>query len=323
MVITDTLRVQSLPVKIECDDLLYPGLKEFLDSLWKEDAESVLAPLNMVVKIRSSPPPIPVEASPVVETPFTQNYRLEDRYYYAAKDGSMVQFDLASRYCEGFIRPEIQNEMTTISSLVSSPLIETMRAVGRFYLHAAALHHKGIGYLICGDGGCGKTTSALNLVRSGFDYVSDDSLLLDNRAGVIRAYPWYQNFHLSEDICLRYDELDFISTVDFAEGEKISLDISRFFKGKPVKWINPDVILFPQICSRRTSVLSPLAPMDMFTRLIKQILLPSDPVLAKQQLDMLKRLVQSTCGFEVLGGKDLLEDPDKLSSLITDLPTRH
>ncbi len=323
MAVNDNFIVQSLPVKLECEDLLYPGLKEYFDSLCKGNDESSLAPITIVVKIQSSPPRLPEEALPVVEMAVTKSYRADSRYYYTAKDGSIVRFDLASRRCDCFIRPEIRNEMSTICSLVSGPLIETMRAAGRFYLHAAALRYHGIGYLISGDGGCGKTTSALNLVRSGFDYVSDDSLLIDNRAGVIRAYPWYRDFHVSQDICRRYDELDFLSTVDFADGEKMSVNVSQFFKGAPIEWLEPDVILFPRICSRRTSVLSPLGPTDMFTRLMKQILLSSDSVIAKQQLEMVKSIVQSTCGFEVLGGIDLLEDPTKLSSLITNLPTRH
>lgn len=318
-VIKDNIMVQSLPVALQCEEALYPGLKEFFDSLCIGSKQPHLEPLNMVVRVQSSPPQLPANASPVVEMAVTKCYRDGQHHYFTAQDGSMVRFEAEGPCCQGFIRPEILNDMSTICSLVSGPLIEIMKSAGRFYLHAAALAYNGVGYLISGDGGCGKTTSALNLVRSGFDYVSDDSLLVDNINGVLRVYPWYRDFHVSHDICRRYDELSQLGTDDLAAGEKLSVDVSQYFKGKPISWIEPDVILFPRICSRKTSVLSPLGPMEMFTRLLKQIILGSDPGIAERQLEMIKLLVQKTQGFELISGEDLMDNPDRLSSLIANL----
>jgi len=322
-VIRDTIMVQSLPVNIRCEEYLFPGLKDYFDSLCRGKHLSVLSPLEMVLTIQSSPPPLPADASLVVKTPVTHTYRRGHQYYFTSKDGSLIQFDSATRHCEAFIHPEIQNEMSTICSLVSGPLIESMKSAGRFYLHAAGLWHNGIGYLISGDGGCGKTTSALNLVRSGFDYVSDDSLLMDARDGNIRLYPWYRDFHLSQDLCRRFGELNCLMAENQLEGDKVSVDVSQYFQGSCRHWIEPDVIIFPCIRSHQTSLLSSLGPMDMFTRLMKQILLASDPVTAERQLETIKTLVRQTSGFELLGGRDLLEDPDKLISLLTRLPVRH
>ena len=321
--VRDTIMIQSLPVKIHCEDDLFPGLKDYFNSLCRGKHLSVLNTLEMVVTIQSSPPPLPSDASPVVKTPVTHAYRRGSHYYFTSKDGSLVQFDSAKRHCKAFIRPEIQNEMSTICSLVSGPLIETMKSAGRFYLHAAGLCHNGISYLISGDGGCGKTTSALNLVRSGFDYVSDDSLLMDARDGTIRVYPWYRDFHLSPDLCRRYGELDGLVAEHQSEEDKVSVDVSQFFQGSYRHWIEPHVIIFPRIRSHPTSVVSSLGPTDMFTRLMKQILLASDPITAERQLETIKTLVGQTSGFELLGGRDLLQDPDKLVSLITRLPVRH
>lgn len=321
--VRDTIMIQSLPVNIRCEDDLFPGLKDYFDSLCPGKHLSLLNPLEMVVAIQSSPPPLPPGASSVVKTPITHTYRRGSQYYFTSKDGSLVQFDSATRNCAAFIRPEIQNEMSTICSLVSGPLIETMKSAGRFYLHAAGLCHNGIGYLVSGDGGCGKTTSALNLVRSGFDYVSDDSLLMDARHGTIRVYPWYRDFHLSKDLCRRYSELADLMGEHQSEEDKVSVDVSQYFQGSYRQWIEPDVIIFPRIRSYPTSVVLSLGPTEMFTRLMKQIFLASDPVTAERQLESIKTLVRQTSGFELLGGRDLLEDPDTLVSLITRLPVRH
>jgi hypothetical protein len=109
---------------------------------------------------------------------------------------------------------------------------------------------------------------------------------------------------------------------DLDPGEKFSVDVSQYFNSVSRKWIEPDVILFPRICSQKTSILSPLDSIEMFTRLIKQTILGSDPVLAERHLETIKVLVEKTQGFELVAGEDLLEDPEKLSSLITSLPRR-
>jgi hypothetical protein len=62
--------------------------------------------------------------------------------------------------------------------------------------------------------------------------------------------------------------------------------------------------------------------MEMFTRLMKQTILGSDPVLAERQLAIIKLLVQKAQGFELLSGEDLLEDPVKLSTLVASVPNR-
>lgn len=321
--VRDTIMVQSLPVNIRCEDYLFPGLKDYFDSLCRGKHPSLLKPLEMEVTIQSSPPPLPSDAVFVVKTPVTHLFRKDQKYYFTSKDGSIVQFDASTQHCEAFIRPEIENEMSTICSLVSGPLIETMKSAGLFYLHAAGLWHNGIGYLISGDGGCGKTTSALNLVRSGFDYVSDDSLLMDAQNSTIRVYPWYRDFHLAPDLCRRYGELDGLAVEHQSEADKVSVDVSQYFQGSYRHWIEPDVIIFPSIRSHPTSVVSSLSHTEMFTRLMKQILLASDPVTAERQLETIKTLVGQTHGFELLGGRDLLEDPDTLGTLLNKLPVRH
>ena len=320
--VTDDIIVQSIPVKLHCENDLYHGLNIFFNSLCPGDSQVAANPLNMVLTFQSHPPQLPEKAKLTVETPAAKCHRLGHYYYYTTDDGSMVQFDPASRHCHGYIRPELQNDFSVICSLVSGPLIDTMKAEGRFYLHAAALSHNGIGYLISGDGGSGKTTSALNLVRSGFDYVSDDSLIVDNREGFIRVSPWYHDFHVESDTCRRYAELWHFADISLGEGEKHSIDISRYFKGRPKKWIEPSVILFPRISAQKNSMLSPLKSMEMFSRLLKQIFLGSDPVVAERQLEIIKMLAQTTCGYELISGEDLLEDPEKLSSLITNITVR-
>jgi hypothetical protein len=55
--------------------------------------------------------------------------------------------------------------------------------------HAGVVARCGRAALICGDGGAGKTTLTLALLRRGCAYLSDEVALLDVKRGVVRAYP--------------------------------------------------------------------------------------------------------------------------------------
>lgn len=56
-------------------------------------------------------------------------------------------------------------------------------------LHAAALTHKGVGVIIPGGPGFGKTTLAAALTARGWQYASDEFAVIDGRNGSIVPYP--------------------------------------------------------------------------------------------------------------------------------------
>ncbi len=57
------------------------------------------------------------------------------------------------------------------------------------FLHAAALERGGRAYLLAGDSGDGKSTTARGLVHRGFSYLSDELSPIDTAAMRVHAYP--------------------------------------------------------------------------------------------------------------------------------------
>jgi hypothetical protein len=57
------------------------------------------------------------------------------------------------------------------------------------FLHAAALAHRGMAYLLAGDSGSGKSSTAWGLLHHGFGYLSDELAPVDLRSSTVLAYP--------------------------------------------------------------------------------------------------------------------------------------
>ena len=73
------------------------------------------------------------------------------------------------------------------------------------FVHSGAVGLNGEGVLISSMGGCGKSTTVLSCLLDGFDYVSDDYLLLEPKTA--SAYPLYSCGILNEDSLNRLPEL--------------------------------------------------------------------------------------------------------------------
>jgi|GEM_PF-2562270 len=76
---------------------------------------------------------------------------------------------------------------------------------GYAFIHGGAVGKNGEGVLITSMGGCGKSTTVLSCLLDGFDYVSDDYLILEKDTAA--AYPVYSCGILNEDSLQRLPEL--------------------------------------------------------------------------------------------------------------------
>lgn len=115
-------------------------------------------------------------------------------------------------------------------------------------VHGACVGLDGKGALLCARGGRGKSTLAVSAMLKGFDYVSDDYLILENTAGGLLASPMYSIIALSpamqERLSPEIAPAAFVA--DNARKDKYILDISAWSdsvrRRYPVR-----VGLFPEI----------------------------------------------------------------------------
>jgi hypothetical protein len=252
----------------------------------------------------------------MIRTPFVTSYSDDKEIYFTSEGGSIICLNSSTRNAKGFIKKGILNDPIRLSSLIGFSIAEVLKYHNLYFLHSAALYGNGMGYLISGDGGCGKTTTSLSLVRGGFQYVSDDSLFIKELNGEVVVCPLYTSFHIDQDLAKRFPEVARGKDLPIPDGVKLSVDISQTFPGSFISHMRPDVIIFPRINSNGESQLYPISRMEVYRRLLKQTVLAIDKAVSRNQIRALEKLVKQTVGFELLSGRDIYEDPKKLIRLI-------
>jgi hypothetical protein len=84
-------------------------------------------------------------------------------------------------------RCEVEALAPTIKAYITDRMIRSDRSA--FALHAASLAKGGLGLLLCGEPGAGKSTLTLQLVDAGFQYAGDDVALIGSD-GMIHGIPF-------------------------------------------------------------------------------------------------------------------------------------
>lgn len=308
--------VQGVGINVLCENQLDSLISSCFSSLYSGEKLSEIEPLEFELYIVLDPPSVPAESVQVFKTPFVTSYSDDKGIYFVSEDGSIICLNPSTRNAKGFIRKEALDDPIRLFSLIGVSIVEILKYHNLYFLHSAALYRNGIGYLISGDGGCGKTTTSLSLVREGFRYVSDDSLFIRELNGKIIVCPLYTSFYIDLDLAERFADIFRGNGLHITDGAKVSVDISQTFSGSFIPYIRPDVIIFPRINTNGESQLYPISRMEVYTRLLKQTVLSADSIVSRNQITALEKLVKQTVGFEFLSGRDIYENPKKVISLI-------
>jgi hypothetical protein len=308
--------VQGVQVNLSVEDRLSFLVSNYFRPLHRGEQVRGLNPINFEICLVKDLPLIPPDSVRVISSPLVTIYRNGGKIYFSSKSGATICMDPIIRKAKGFFKKEIIRNPGDFSSLLGSSLVEVLKYYGLYFLHAAALYVNKMACLFSGDGGCGKTTIALSLVREGFRYVSDDSLFLKNSNGEIIVSPMYKHFHIDQELANRFPEISQGKTLTIPEGTKVPLDVSSFFPDSFIPSLRPDAIIFPRMTSNGTSMLNQLPQTESYRRLLKQTVLAVDNNVSRDQLRNLENLVKQTRGFELLSGRDIYEDPKILISLM-------
>jgi hypothetical protein len=280
--------------------------------------------LSLTLDLADKEPEIPAAARQVSQPGdilgLHDFYGFESGDDFYLTDGSSV-FRLESSRGRGyahlsssfFARPPVVRQ-----SFLAFGLLSLLRPLGLYSIHAAGvLTANGLGLLIVGASGSGKSTLSIGLIRKGWRYLSDETVLLRDRHGVVEALALRKNFYVDLDAVPRYSDLPL--GAEIPDMKKRTLLLAAVYPGQYTSSCTPQVLLFPRVVPEALSRLFPLDRVQALAKLLEQSGLQSfDRATMSQQLDVLKRLLQQTVAYELRSGRDLYDEPLKLVGLLAE-----
>jgi len=199
-------------------------------------------------------------------------------------------------------------------------LVRLLRPLGLFSLHAASLlAPDGMGVLIVGRSGSGKSTITIGLIRKGWGYLSDDAVLLRKGADAVEALALRS--HCFIDAQAAGDYLDFRlgeKVSDASGGQRQRVYVEEAYPGQAVRTCVPQILVFSRIVPEPNSTLQPVSRVAA----LKNLLTESGSQLFDQftmahHMEVLKTLLLQTKIYELRAGLDLHRDPLILERLLT------
>ncbi len=200
-------------------------------------------------------------------------------------------------------------------------LIHLLSPRGIYDLHAAALVSGDLCYLLLGDSCSGKSSATLSLVDQGWHYISDDALLLKSVTDGVEVLTFRKKFFIDPQLVHHYPEITpYLEGSTNGDGSKLFLDVDSAYPGRFCPKGIPKILIFTSIVSQPKSMLMPI---DQTRALIKLTTQSSSIFFnrqsAKDHFDVLKQLVCQTESYQLLAGRDLYEEPEKISGILSDI----
>ena len=198
-------------------------------------------------------------------------------------------------------------------------LIHLISHFGLYDLHAAALIKNNTGYLFLGDPNTGKSSAAFSLVNQGWQFISDDAVLLRSQAKFVEVFAFRKKFYLDKHLANKYPKISrYFEEPTNKEDTKRFLDMELLYPRQFCKNCIPKLLVFTRIVNKSTSKLIPLDQSTAFVKLLKQsVSIFFNHQYVNAHTVTLKRLINQTTSYELWAGRDLYNEPDKISKILT------
>jgi hypothetical protein len=180
---------------------------------------------------------------------------------------------------------------------------------GRVMMHAAAVvAPDGGAWLVAADTHGGKTSTCVNLIRAGCDYLSDDHVVIGTSpgGGALQAMGWPRRFHLDEGF-----------EAGQSAGRRAPVDPGRYGPGRRRNSAPLAGVLLSRVDADAPTRATPVHASVALGRLIRHApWLLADRTAAPRLLDVMKH-VAGLPAYELMLGRDTYADPP---ALLTRLP---
>ena len=290
--------LDHLVLKLEAPEPIREDLHCLLHDLSWVTIRNYVATPTVCISIKTNAGfQIPQNCRETLRTDEFCGFELDDNFYLT--DGSSVfhfRPQLGEAYASitttFFSKPEMAQ-----TNFWCFGLLKLLRPLGFYSLHAAGLATQDReGVLLVGPPGSGKSTLAIGLIRAGWNYLSDDAVLLRPGSEGVEALAGRRSFYIDAarsmnypDVCLGDEE------PDSSGGVRRRLGIDESYSEQYLPRCLPRVVIFPQIKCHNQSTLTSIDKISALRFLLTQSA-PQlfDRITMSAHLELLKRLLQQT-----------------------------
>lgn len=311
--------IAHVDLLVECDDeSLGKRVIHALDSHFFLKKNMSGAEYHVTLKFKKDIPPFELLGD-VRELFVSSNLRVfkNGTSCYLAGERVFLKLELADCQGTGYLDDAFWDRPPkSMQELFMLSLLWLFRKHGLYGVHGNALERNGRGILIAGDSGSGKSTTAISLIKQGWNYLSDDVTLLKQDSGVVKALAFVRGFSFDPHLAGSYPELDASSNSSW-NGQKRFIDIEAVYPGRSLQDCIPEMLLFPEIVPDDKSRLAPLSRTNALIALMQNsggIMV--DREMAEQHIELLKQLLHQAECYQLFAGHDLHLHPEKISSML-------
>ena len=209
-----------------------------------------------------------------------------------------------------------------LANVMSYVLQAALRRSALYDLHAAGVVEpsSGTGVLLIGTSNSGKSSLTVRLVLSGWRYLSDDMMVLNETPDGIEARGLRSIFAVSARVlagCQMPRLEEALGATIPSDPNKRCLEPSIVFPNSFAPVCVPAMLCFPMITGEAVSRLERMEQAEAMTRLIRHCPWSSyDTSAARSHLRVLSRLVRQTVAYRLFAGRDMLTTARCASDLL-------
>lgn len=194
------------------------------------------------------------------------------------------------------------------------PILELLRNVDCYYVHAGSVCRDDRCVLLCGGSGQGKSTTTYALVKSGFSYMSDDAVFVRGSNGNLEIFSFPEKIKLDANSCSFFPEL---CDYRIPRG-KVEIPVEDTGITNVCVTGKPHTLILVEIGKSKKGKMVALAKSKALLGLIRQSISLTSPDGIDRHLDVLKQLCESSHTFRLRLGKDVTEVPGLVEDVLRD-----
>ena len=230
----------------------------------------------------------------------------EDRLTISVGDRVRAICEPATGRARVFVESPQPSDLYLLSHPVSSLLLmELLKRRGLYPLHAAGVALDGHGVLLAGTSGAGKSTLSVALARSGFSFLSDDTVFLQPDVSGWRIHAFPDQIDLCADTVNLFPELKDLAGEALPVGWRKRQIRAEVVYDAPISWTaRPRTLIFPSVSGKSSSAIRRVSPEEALFDLAPNVLL-TDTAGSQQHLNALAGVVSQCACYRLDTGHDL------------------